>query len=171
MYKIALTGPESSGKTTLAIALAKHLKSLWVPEFAREYLEISNGKYDQEDLRVILKGQLINEEKNALLRPPFLICDSDPLVIWVWSMVRFSVVDIEIDHAWKKHQYDLYLLLSPDIEWKEDPLRENQNDREALFSIYLEQLKIEKKPFVIIKGKKDERFITALKAIEEISKK
>jgi len=169
MYKIALTGPESSGKTTLAKALAKHLKSMWVPEFAREYLEISNGKYDQEDLREILKGQLINEEKNALLKPPFLICDSDPLVIWVWSMVRFSMVDIEIDHAWKKHRYDLYLLLSPDIEWKKDPLRENQEDREALFLIYLEQLKNEKKPFVIIKGEKDERFRSALKAIEEIS--
>ena len=74
-------------------------------------------------------------------------------------------------HDLEEVQYDLYLLLSPDIEWEEDPLRENQEDREALFLIYLEQLKIEKKPFVIIKGKKDERFRTALKAIEEISKK
>ena len=169
MYKIAVTGPESSGKTTLAIALAQHFKSEWVPEFAREFLGRTNGKYVQKDLLEILKGQLANEEKYAHSDSPYLICDSDPLVLWVWSKLKFSRVDIEIDLAWKNHHYDLYLLLSPDIEWKEDPLRENKEGREVLFQIYLEQLKLENKPFAIIKGEQEERFSRALKAIEEIS--
>ena len=64
MLRIAITGPESSGKTTLAIALAKHLKSKWVPEFAREYLEISNGKYDQEETTTrLLRYRKVVEKK------------------------------------------------------------------------------------------------------------
>ena len=168
MYRIAITGPESSGKTTLAIALSKHLKSNWVPEFAREYLTKTKGEYEQKDLLEILTGQLASEEKATLLNPPYLICDSDPLVLWVWSKVKYAEVNIEIDQAWKNHHYDLYLLLSPDVEWKNDPLRENKENREDLFLIYLEQLKLEKKPFVIIKGEKDKRFDLALKALEAL---
>ena len=168
MYRIAITGPESSGKTTLAIALAKHLKSNWVPEFAREYLTKTKGEYEQKDLLEILIGQLASEEKATLLNPPYSICDCDPLVLWVWSKVKYAEVNIEIDQAWKNHHYDLYLLLSPDVEWKNDPLRENKENREDLFLIYLEQLKLEKKPFVIIKGEKDKRFDLALKALEPL---
>ena len=39
LIKIVLFGPESTGKTTLAKQLAKHYNTVWVPEYAREYLQ------------------------------------------------------------------------------------------------------------------------------------
>jgi nicotinamide riboside kinase len=35
--KIAVVGPESTGKSTMSAYLAKHYDTIWVPEFARGY--------------------------------------------------------------------------------------------------------------------------------------
>lgn len=170
MYKIAITGPESSGKTTLAEDLANHFASPWVPEYAREYLTKKNGLYTQSDLLNILEGQLDHENKSAKDHPELLFCDTDPLVIWVWSKVRFLSVDNAIEKALKFQHYDLHLLVYPDIEWEEDPLRVNRNDRMDLFTIYLEQLKLHNKTFAVIKGDQKERNRSAIKAIQSLRK-
>lgn len=170
MYKIAITGPESSGKTTLAEAMATHFACPWVPEYAREYLTRKQGLYTQSDLLEILKGQLHHENKLAIAHPPLLFCDTDPLVIWVWSKVKFLSVDNAIEMALKSHHYDLHLLVYPDIEWEEDPLRENRNDRMDLFTIYLDQLKRHNKSYVIIKGDQKQRNKSAIQAIDGLRK-
>lgn len=170
MYKIAITGPESSGKTTLVEAMANHYACPWVPEFARKYLTEKKGFYTQSDLLNILKGQLHHESTLAKSYPPLLFCDTDPLVIWVWSKVKFSSVDNEIDAAFSSQHYDLHLLVYPDIAWEEDPLRENRYDRMDLFRIYREQLELHKKPYVIIKGNEKERSKKAIRAIDRLIK-
>ncbi len=166
MLKIAITGPESSGKTTLAKALSKHFDCPWVPEYARKYLSKKEGVYSQEDLNSILKGQLELEEKLTIKNAPFIFCDSDPLVLWIWSNVKFSNVSSEINEAWLNHHYDLYLLLYPDLKWEFDPLRENKNDRMELFSLYQEKLKSSRRSYVIIKG--EDKLNKAIQTIQNI---
>jgi len=165
MYKVAITGPESTGKSYLAKALATHFDCNWVPEFAREYLTKRNGVYTQDDLIEILDGQMNSEKKEEVINNKFLFCDSDPLVILIWSKVKFNDVDEKIETAWKNHNYDFHLLLYPDLEWEYDPLRENKDDRLALFSLYRSKLQSSKRPFVIIKGSEKERVNSAIKAI------
>lgn len=166
MYKIAITGPESSGKTSLTLALANHLNCPFTEEYARNYLELRNGEYTQKDLLQILIGQIKLEEKEILKDKPHLICDTDPLVIWIWSKVKFGQVDDEIDEAWKKRKYNLYLLVKPDIPWVRDPLRESKNERDDLFLLYKTKLEDSNRKYIIIDGNKTERLEKALNAIQ-----
>lgn len=168
MRRISLTGPESSGKSTLVKALASHYNCPFTVEFSREYLTQRNGKYDQNDLIAILNGQLELENKAGGNEAPFLFCDSDPLVIWIWTKVKFGTVDPIIESAWKEHLYDLYILVYPDLPWEYDPLRENENDRDLLFSMYEEKLKTEKRPYIIVKGSHKNRLSQAISSLNEL---
>ena len=59
---IVITGPESTGKTTLTDQLAAHFKTNWLPEFARIYIDGLNRPYEEEDLVEIAKGQVEREK-------------------------------------------------------------------------------------------------------------
>ena len=61
--KIVVIGPESTGKSTLCEQLAAHFKTEWVPEFAREYLLELGRPYNYDDLLIIAKGQLEQEDR------------------------------------------------------------------------------------------------------------
>lgn len=162
MIKVAITGPESSGKTTLSVALADHFKIDFIPEFAREFLEHSSGKYDQTDLDIIAKGQLdsIHSKKNELT-----ISDTDFIVLEIWSQYKYGTVSTYINELVQKNVFDLHILCTPDIPWEEDPLRENSNSRNELFDLYLESLIKHNKNFIIVSGDQNERVIKSLKSI------
>lgn len=169
MLKIAITGPESSGKTSLTKILATHFNCPYTIEFSREYLSVRNGKYNEEDLIEILNGQIDLENKALTKKSNFLFCDTDPLVIWIWSKVKYKNVDIQIDELWNSHHYDLYLLVRPDIEWEYDPLRENKLDRNKLFSMYESKLKENNLPYFIIEGDKNKRLRNSIEAIHKMN--
>lgn len=162
MIKVAITGPESSGKTTLSVALADHFKIDFIPEFAREFLEHSSGKYDQTDLDIIAKGQLDNilSKKNELT-----ISDTDFIVLEIWSQYKYGAVSRYINELVQKNVFDLHILCTPDIPWEEDPLRENSNSRNELFDLYLKSLIRHNKNFIIVSGDQNERVIKSLKSI------
>ena len=61
--KVAIIGPESTGKSTLCTQLAAHYQTLWVPEYAREYLETKGTSYTYDTLLEIAKGQVSSEER------------------------------------------------------------------------------------------------------------
>ena len=92
MYKIAITGPESTGKTTLAAILAEHFSGKMIPEFARQFLA-NKSSYTLQDLHEIAVGQWTSEEKAIQEGNELLICDSDPLVFGVWSLEKFNKLD------------------------------------------------------------------------------
>jgi NadR type nicotinamide-nucleotide adenylyltransferase len=166
MYKIAITGPESTGKTTLTKQLAEHYKTVWVPEYSRNFLEKTKGNYTEKDLVQILNGQL-EIEKNLIKRAnKFLFCDTDPLVIWVWSKVKYGRVDPQIENAIENHKYDFYLLTYPDLPWKNDELRESEGQLIALFNIYFEKLKSLEYPFKVISGNGNDRLKSAINALK-----
>ncbi len=168
MKRFAITGPESSGKTTLAQNLADQLKVAWVPEFARDYLLARNGIYEENDLVEIALGQVSAWKK--MEEQDIVICDTEMLVMKVWSEVKYNKVDPIILQALCEQQFDHYFLCRPDIPWEEDPLREHPEQREALFEIYLKELKTRKLPFTIIEGNMQQRLRNCLFKIEEIQK-
>ena len=130
MIRIAVTGPESSGKTTLCESLASHFKVAYIPEFARTYLEKTKGNYQQADLDEIAKGQL----KNILAATSsVVISDSDFSVMEVWSLYKYGNVSPLIAALVKENTFDLHSLCTPDIPWEEEPLRETPTTRDLLF--------------------------------------
>ena len=135
MPKIIVTGPESSGKTTLCKALSEHYDLTYIKEYAREYLTDLGRDYTQEDLLKISKEQLESENNSQLL-------DTDLITIKIWSKYKYGSCDNWILTQIKKQKSEkrFYLLCKPDIPWKADPLRENPNNREELFELYKEEL-------------------------------
>lgn len=156
MKRIAFTGPESSGKTTIAKRFSAHIDGTYVEEFARTYLEQRNGHYDEADLLTIAQGQwALWKETNGIL-----LADTEMLVLKVWSEVRFGRTDAFIEEALKTQNFDHYFLCYPDIPWEPDPLREHPEERMVLFDLYREKLVALNFPFTVLKGSVDQRLMT-----------
>jgi nicotinamide riboside kinase len=166
--KIAVVGPESTGKSELSEFLARHYETAWVPEYARGYLDNLIRPYEKEDLTTIANGQQRLEETWSTSAKEILICDTNLLVIKVWSNFKYGETDPEILKALQESHYDLYLLTNIDIPWKDDPQREHPERREELYSIYLTELKAMNVPFVEIRGERKERQKVAIEAIDRL---
>ena len=135
MPKIIVTGPESSGKTTLCKALSRHFKIPFTEEYAREYMNNLEGDYTQSHLLEIGKGQLLSEHNAQIL-------DTDLITIKIWSKYKYGNCDKWIIEQIEKQKTEkrFYLLCKDDIPWEEDPQRENPNDRVDLFTSYKQEL-------------------------------
>ena len=166
--KIVILGGESTGKSTLCEQLAKAYDTVWVPEFARSYLEALGRNYVQQDLTEIAIGQLTLEEVLLVDANRFLFCDTDLHVIEVWSDFKYGTCDTFISDKIDTQVYDAYLITSPDFPWQEDPLRENPKPelRAYFFELYTERAKKSGLPFCIVKGTEAERLQQAMQFIE-----
>ncbi len=169
MFKIAITGPESTGKSTLSEKLAHHYDTNFVPEYSRSYLENFVGQYTENDVVEIAKGQhnlILEEEKKS---SKILIADTEIVVCKIWVEYVFKHSNTTIDNLLKKQDFNLYLLCDIDLPWTYDPLRENPNidERKELFEIYRNTLEQMKVPFEIVSGDNDERVNNAIKVIEK----
>lgn len=157
MIKIALTGPESSGKTTLAQHLAAHFGAPCVQEYARLYLDSIARPYDAEDLPLIARGQFGWEQALAVSNPPLLICDTDMFVLQIWSEFKYGHCPPLILQYLREARYTAHILCRPDIPWAFDPLREHPEQRETLFDWYLRALQQAGAIFVIAEGTEEQR--------------
>ena len=166
--KIILTGPESTGKTTLAQQLAEHFQTVWVPEFARMYIDDLERPYKQEDLLAIAKGQL--EMENYLLQyaNDYIFCDTSFLVLKVWSEYKYGNCDPWILKQLESRWYDCYFLCDIDIPWEFDSQRENPKERVLLFKKYEEELLFYQKKYFRIKGTKKERLSNVFSILENL---
>ena len=147
MHKIIVTGPESSGKTTLCKALSAHFKIPFIEEYAREFLDELGRDYKKDDLLKIAKGQLKSEENTKLL-------DTDLITIKIWSEYKYGICDKWIIEQIERQKSEnrFYLLCTPDIPWEADPLRENPTNRNELFKIYKKELESLEHKYFIVQG-------------------
>lgn len=167
VLRIAITGPESSGKSDLAKALATHCDTTYAPEYARKYLEKNGPDYTYEDLDEICRGQIAEEEKALTAANKICFFDTDMLVLKIWSMFRFGRVSNLIEQALRERSYDHFLLCKPDLPWSLDPLRESPSDEErsVLFTFYRNELTSGNFSFSIVEGEGNERLDTALRGL------
>jgi len=168
MYKIAILGPESTGKTALAKQLAEHFKTEWVPEYAREYVENLTRPYTYEDVCNIALKQIEEEEfyeNIESINDKYVFFDTDLIITKVWFDYRFGKVPDFLKERMKIVFFDLYLLCSPDLPWEADPVREHGDDREYFFDWYKNEIEQTGKPNVIVTGIGNQRFQNALDAL------
>lgn len=171
LIRIAITGPESTGKSQLAERLAAHYHTVFVPEYARMYIDDLHRPYEQKDILDIAVGQLRHEKQMESLAVDILFCDTELLVTKIWSEVKYGTCDPWILKNIEEHHYDLFLLCNIDLPWAEDPQREHPHMREKLFSLYFDELTERQFPFVVISGNGDQRLHNAIHAIQQVLKK
>jgi len=176
IVKIVLFGPESTGKTTLSEQLARHYNTVWVPEFARNYLQQKwnneRKTCEHKDLIPIAIGQMKLENKLVKKADKILICDTDLLETKVYSEEYYGgFVDPELDKAAMQNQYDLYLLTYIDTPWEADDLRDRPEQRQEMFDAFENTLKKFNRPYILLKGGMKTRFHNAIKAIDKIVEK
>lgn len=171
MYKVAIIGPESTGKSSLSQQLAAHFDGVFVPEYARAYLTEHGVRYKYEDLIIISEGQVALEDK--LLREnadkPIAFIDTEQTVMRVWSEFVFNKCENKIlDRAARQH-YDLYLLCNTDLPWTQDEMREypNEESRVRLYHHYLDALMFQETPFFIVRGQCEERINNAIQFVKK----
>ena len=168
MYKIAIIGPESTGKSELAHKLAEIYNEPWVPEYAREYVEKLKRPYTYRDICKIARRQI--EEENffdtEVQKPKIVFFDTDLIVTKVWFEYCYKRIPFFLKQRIKHNNFDLYLLCEPDLPWEPDPVREHSDDRQFFFFWYRKEIELLKKPYVIINGQGENRTINAIKAIE-----
>lgn len=176
LIKVVLFGPESTGKTTMSELLAKHYNTVWVPEYAREYLQ---NKWNNErktcedaDLLPIARGQIKLENELALKADKVLICDTDLLETKVYSEEYYGgIVHPELDKYALKNQYDLYLLTNIDTPWEADDLRDRPEQREEMYEAFEKALINNNRPFIRLNGDIKARLKVAVMAIDELMNK
>jgi NadR type nicotinamide-nucleotide adenylyltransferase len=165
IHRIAITGPESTGKSTLARLLAETFQSVWVPEYAREYLLKVNRPYRYKDILKIARGQKALEEALLPSARQYLFCDTDFIVLKVWCEDKYGKCHRFIREQVKNNVYDLYLLTDIDFPWSWDPLREDPHRREYLFRLYLSELEINHFPYQVVSGSNDQRLANAIRSV------
>ena len=155
---IVITGPECTGKTTLAKQLAQQLDTVWVPEFARYYLKLAGPDYRYEHLSLLLEGQNGLEVTNGFNKPT--VCDTDWLTYYIWGEDKFG----QHESWWipPEAASRVYLLCYPDLPWSHDPLREDPDRLEGLFEKYKVALQQFQLNYHVIKGTGGQRFLSVL---------
>ncbi len=166
LIKIAIVGPESTGKSTISQQLALYYNTVWVPEYARGYCENLVSACTWEDEINMFRGQLELEERMAPLANRLLICDTTFVTVKIWSDHMFGRTPQEVLDKLPLHNYDLYLLMDIDLPWEEDPLREFPHMREHFLKVWHSELKALEASYSLISGSDEERFRNAVKEID-----
>ncbi|KQO34677.1 ATPase [Flavobacterium sp. Leaf82] len=173
IIKIALFGPESTGKTTLAKQLAEYYETEWVPEFARDYLQ---KKWEEnqhicvaDDMLPIAYGQVALENKKLSSAKKYLFSDTNLMVTKVFSEMYYGYSDPLLNEAALEHEYDLFFLTDIDVPWEKDDIRDTPDGRETVFSVFKQTLIDAKKPFITLSGNKEDRLAKAISIIDNLS--
>jgi NadR type nicotinamide-nucleotide adenylyltransferase len=166
IFKVAITGPESTGKSTLAQQLAHHYGEIWVPEFARTYIEGLAHHYTAADVEQIACGQLGQYRQALAQAGRFIFADTDLLVIKIWMLHAYGACPDWILRALEQQDFDLYLLMQVDLPWQDDPQREHPHLRTYFYEWYKRELQAYGFPFAEIGGDQDHRRQHAIRAIE-----
>jgi len=165
--KIAVVGPESTGKSSMSAYLAKHYQTVWVPEYARDYCANLTEPCTWQDEINMFYGQLDLEAEMLPLANELIICDTTFITVKIWSDYTFGRTPQEVLDELPKHTYDLYLLLNIDLPWEEDPLRDFPHMREHFMEVWVKELQALDARYLLISGAGEDRYENAVRAIDK----
>ena len=173
MKKIAILGPECTGKTELSKNLSAYYNCPFIPEFARKYVENLGRKYTYQDVEIIARHQLkefAHFEQAYSAKSQYLFFDTELIITKVWFLHVYKHCPDWLEAAMINSRIDFYLLCQPDIPWEDDPVRENGNLRSFFYDCYKKELLLLNVPFAEIGGIGEIRTQTAIKYIDALQR-
>ena len=153
LLRVAILGAESSGKSTLAEALAARYGTVWVPEYLREFVDTRGRVPFESDQYPIARTQLEREDAAAARATRFLFCDTTPLMTALYSRQYWGRVDPQLARLDSRHDYAWTLVTAPDSPWEPDGLqRESEEVRQQVHRMLLETLAARAIAYVLLEG-------------------
>ena len=168
IYKVTITGTESTGKSTLAEELALHYKTCSVPDYSRYYIDQLNRKYSYADVEEIARGIIEQENEYQKNARSILFSDNDLLNIKIWMEFNKWHIPDWLKEEITKRKSDLYILCDIDLDWVEDSQRKNPMDRVELFYRFLNELNGIDAEYKIVSGKNEERLQMAIRHVNSV---
>jgi HTH-type transcriptional regulator, transcriptional repressor of NAD biosynthesis genes len=166
--RVAVFGPESTGKSTLAQALARRYATVAVPEYARVWLEQQRRPPIPADMPWIARAQIAAEDSLARACNRLLVCDTDPLATLIWAEVLFGAAPEPLPSLAAGRRYDLSLLLDVDVPWIADPVRYLPGQRTSFFDRCQAALAAAGRPTLVLRGDWDQRWASACAAVDAL---
>ncbi len=166
---IVITGPESSGKTTLWNQLQNHIEGTFIAEQARTYLDEHGLDYKQQDIQNIASIQFQKQLEALNSGQKFIISDTCLLTLIIWQEEKYGFADSYTMEWFYLQKVDCYILLYPDIPWEEDPQRESEGDRLKLFERYKYWLNKLGVRYEILKGNRANDVQETLNVIDSLN--
>jgi NadR type nicotinamide-nucleotide adenylyltransferase len=171
--RICLVGAESTGKTTLARALAEHYGTIWVPEYGRDYAATklqgsTEGTWRPEEFLHVAAEQVRREDRAARAANRLLICDTDALATSIWHERYLGTRAAAMDALVATRHYDLYLVTDIDTPFVQDGTRDGEHIRHWMHTRFLEELDRQQRHFALVAGSREERMATATRHIDAI---
>ncbi|HEV2398698.1 MAG TPA: AAA family ATPase [Candidatus Sulfotelmatobacter sp.] len=174
--RVSLVGAESTRKTTFARDLAAHYKTVWVPEYGREYCQnLQAGGVDlwtypwrsEEFLEIACKQQQ-TEDRLAREANRLLICDTDALATGIWHERYMAIRSSEVEAIAASNPHDLYLLTDCDLPFVQDGMRDGESIREWMTQRF-EQVLVERQlPWFKISGSGPARLEAAIREVDKL---
>ena len=169
ILRVVLTGSESTGKTTLARALASRHDTAFSPEFARDYLERKRAPLTVQDVEPIARGQLAAEDQALRAAHRVLFLDTDLWSTVLYARHYYGSCPAWIEEAARSRQGDLYLLNHADVPWVPDPLQRDRDDRrEEMHELFVSGLRELGASVVDVRGPWPDRWATATAAVDRL---
>lgn len=156
MYKVGIVGPESTGKSTLAQCLARRHKGVYIPEYARTYVESlpCASAYTMADVEHIARhqvAQLQELETRQREDKQVYFFDTELIITKIWFLEKYDVCPEFVERALRQYPMDMYLLCYPDLPWVYDPVRENPDKRRYLYDLYEHEIQMLDIPYYIVR--------------------
>jgi NadR type nicotinamide-nucleotide adenylyltransferase len=165
--KIAIVGPESTGKSTISQQLAEYYNVSWIPEFSRYYCASLTTPCTLQDELNMFYGQIALEDSIlSIAKSDFIICDTTFLTVKIWSDELFSETPQAVTNELKTRLYDFYILLDIDLPWQDDPLRDFPHMREHFMEVWHKELKALNANYIVVGGLEN-RLKNAINAIDD----
>jgi HTH-type transcriptional repressor of NAD biosynthesis genes len=173
--RISVVGAESTGTTTLARDLAEHYRTVWVPEYGREYCEklqaagvdLWTYQWRSGEFTEIAHKQQELEDGLAREANRILMCDTDVLATGIWHERYIGTRSTEVEAIAESHRHDLYLLTDCDLPFVQDGLRDGETIRQWMTRRFEEVLTERGLPWVKISGQGEQRLAAAVPEVDK----
>ncbi len=167
--RVAILGAESSGKSTLAAALARHYRTVWVPEYLREFVDTTCRVPNEGDQYPIARTQQEREDAAALQASGLLFCDTTPMMTALYSRWYWGRVDAQLAQLERRHDYAFTLVTAPDSPWEADGLqRESEEVRQAVHEQVIQVLAERGIAYTLVTGSLPQRMLQAARLLDAV---